>query len=173
MTGPSIITITDRLGGSVVEVRKLFEDNALPDYNGGMGTVSYDGALATLLNLRVGDRESQDALRDYFAPRKGRDDCSFSSFIKLYASATGLDGPEVPGSEGGLWLEQPAKVLGGGLGRESAHWAPLRPADVAALEAVFREVVGPTGSTLCAWANWRRRWPRRRSRSPTAARRAG
>ena len=61
--GPSIVTITDRLGGSVVEVRKLFEDNALPDYNGGMGTVSYDGALARYRGMK------RDRLRDLLRMR--------------------------------------------------------------------------------------------------------
>ena len=137
--------LTERLGETIVEVRMRFQGNSLPNYDGSLGTMTYDGALAALLELRVGDTASKEVLRYHFDSRLGRNSCSFAEFLRLYASATGLDGPEGAGFEGGLWIEQPPTSI-----NTSASWAPLKKSDVGALRKVFKQCAGLSSSLSTA-----------------------
>ena len=137
--------LTERLGETIVEVRRRFQENSLPNYDGSLGTMIYDGALAALLELRVGDTASKEVLRYHFDSRMGRNTCSFAEFLRLYASATGLDGPEGAGFEGGLWIEQPPKSI-----NTSASWAPLKKSDIEALRKIFKQCAGLSSSLSTA-----------------------
>ena len=81
-------------------------------------------------------------------PRANRLCARTQTHTRISAAATGLDGPEPPGLEGGLWIEQPRKISRSTGSFESARWAPLKPSDVEALGKVFQACAKPLKGCL-------------------------